>query len=362
MTPPPRHRRLLFELRARGPASRTELVDRTGIRRNTVYDDVLQLLERGLIREIDAMATRVGRPRTPLVIDPETRHVVGVSMVADRVEVTRANLLGEPLGEPLIRRPKQGSLIRAAAAGLRAVCDDDTLAVGLSIPGFVDQERRKIIYSMIAPGASPTSLRPIDAAVGDRPVILGTEAHAVAARWLLTHAHAPHRDTLVIYFDDGALGSALMIHGQPIRGCISGANELGHTRLAVKTRPCYCGAVGCLERICDSQDLRDHGLPMSLADALAQGQLDHRAMRRMVELLAMGFGSAVNFTRAAHVIIASHLPHTGPVIDRLIDATRAQLLPPLRPLVRFDPWPEAASRSARTAAHLALARFYFETW
>ena len=58
------------------------------------------------------------------------------------------------------------------------------------------------------------------------------------------------------------LGSALLIDGRPNRGCVTGANELGHTRLPVETDICFCGHPGCLERIVSTEFLRRRGVPL----------------------------------------------------------------------------------------------------
>ncbi|MCC6681475.1 MAG: ROK family protein [Phycisphaeraceae bacterium] len=362
MSLPARRKRAMFELLAAGSLSRTELVAKTDVRRNTMYGDVTALLSQQLVRESDALAAGVGRPRTPLEIDDQSRHVLGVCFQAGRIEVGRFNLLGRPQGELLIRRTSARYSVRAAAELIARLRNRKTFAVGVAIPGFVDRQQNRVAFSMVFPRLKAVSLDPIREAAGDQPLVMEAESQAVAARWLLTHARAPQQDTLLIYFEDGALGAVFLVHGRPNQGCISGANELGHNRLQVKTRRCYCGGVGCLERICDSRDLSAHGLRGGLARALAAGRVDHPAIQRMVRLLGVGFANAINFTRASHVIIASHLPGSGPLIDRLISASRKQVLPQLRQRVRYDRWPEAHGRSAQSAAYLALTALYFENW
>jgi predicted NBD/HSP70 family sugar kinase len=252
--------------------------------------------------------------------------------------------------------------MQTAADLVRQQLCRDTVAVGVCIPGFVDRDRDEVVFSMVFPDGPVVSLSPIRDVSGELPTVIETEAHAVAARWLLTHAYDLAQDTLLIFFEDGSLGAAFIVNGRPNRGCISGANELGHTRLGVKTQACYCGGVGCLERICDSEDLGDHGLGFDLDEALAKGMLDHPAIERMIQLLAIGFSNAINFTRAGHLIIASDLPHGEPLIERLATESRRHMLPQLRDKVQVDAWPEVQARSARTAAHLALTSLYYEDW
>lgn len=358
----PRHRRELFEVLTRGSVSRTGLVHATKIRRNTVYDDIAGLLAERLIREVQPEAGGAGRPRIPLEIDPESRYVLGITLQLGRVEVGRFNLLGAPAGTPAIKSTTPKTAIMIAAELARKQLDPDTVSVGVSIPGFVDRDRDEVAFSMAFPGESGVSLGPLLEVAGDRTPVIETEAHAVAARWLLTHASDLAQDTLLIFFEDGSLGAAFIVRGRPNRGCISGANELGHTRLSVQTRACYCGGVGCVERVCDTEDLRAHGLDCDMGEALRREMLDHPAIERMVRLLAIGYSNSINFTRAGHVIIASDIPNSGGLIKRLVEESRAHVLPQLRDRVRIEAWPEVQARSARTAAYLALTSLYYEQW
>lgn len=359
---PPRQRRQLYELMRHGPLSRTALIERLGLRRNTVYADVTSLLMQGLVEEIGPTSSGVGRPRVPLQIDAASRSILGLSFQSGKIEIGRFTPLGQPTNRTQTHTVSQSQAITMAADLIAQHRDKQTTAIGVSVPGLIDRDRDEVAFSVAFAGSAPMSLQPIQNAARNLPVIIDTEAHAVAARWILQRGATPSGDTLLIYCDDGTLGAAFIVGGHPNRGCISGGNELGHTRLPVRTARCYCGAIGCLERLCDSRDLCAHGLPVDFAQALARGMIDHRAMTRMIGLLAIGFANAINFTRAAQVVVASQMAHSGPLLERIIDATREQLLPQLRDRVSLNTWPDADPRSAHTAACLGMTALYLEDW
>ena len=358
----PRHRRELREILTQGSVSRTGLVSATGIRRNTVYDDVYGFLSEGLVREAAPSGSGPGRPRVPLEIDPDQRHVLGVSFQIGCVQAGRLNLLGEPCGETLTHEAGPADAMRVAAELVKRLLDTRTLALGVSIPGFIDREKQVVVFSSVFHGESSVSLEPLLALAGQRPVVFETEAHAVAARWLLEHSREAIQDTLLIYFEDGSLGAAFIVNGRPNRGCIIGANELGHTRLCTETRRCYCGGTGCLERICDSTYLRDNGFSGSLSDALRSGAVSHPVMKEAAGLLGIGFANAINFTRAGRVVIASQLAGSGRWIEAIAQEARGQLMGELKGRVQIQSWPEAQARSAGTSAYLALTSLYYEDW
>src|SRR5688572_3012875 len=222
---PARQRSLLQALWRAGRLSRWELHERTGIRPNTVGADANALLAAGIIREDVARSPSRGRPRVPLEIDPTHRHVIGLSVKPGSVEIARLNLLGKLLDVPAQRSADNPDrLVAAARELLLSHVNDTTLGIGLSMPGFVDPALRSILFSAVTRHSGRFSLDPIYDAAGDKPVVLENDIHALAARWLLTHQGEQFEDVLLIYFDDGQLGAALLIDGRPNRGCVTGAN------------------------------------------------------------------------------------------------------------------------------------------
>jgi predicted NBD/HSP70 family sugar kinase len=187
--------------------------------------------------------------------------------------------------------------------------------------------------------------------------------HALAARWLLTHQQEQDEDVLLVYFEDGQLGSAILIEGRPNRGCVTGANELGHTRLPVDTEVCFCGHPGCLERICSTPFLLRQGQQKgTLAERAATFVANDEPMRVMIDHLATGFANAMNFTRANRLVLVSELTRHQAFTKRLTTAIRERVLGEIMERMRIDVWDQPAARSAETAGWLALASLYYEGW
>jgi predicted NBD/HSP70 family sugar kinase len=212
--------------------------------------------------------------------------------------------------------------------------------------------------------------------------------HALAARWLLTHRADHQQDVLLVWIDDGRLGSAILVDGRPNRGCATGANELGHTRYFVKTERCFCGHTGCLERIVSSRflEMRDREPRGTAAtprrndragrhggNGLTPRSLEHRAARfeafggdraldEMTNYLACGLANAVNFVRPHRLVLVSRFTRYRSFGDALFRLTRAMVLPQLVDRVRFDLWDEPGAGSAETAAWLAMAELLYGGW
>ena len=366
-----RHRKLLQAIWRERALSRRELHQRTGMRPNTLGSDAAGLIKAGILRERQTTsrgaAAGRGRPRVPLEIDPARRHVVGAAVRPGHVEVGRLNLLGEMVGELRTQAVRDASsLVSSLTELLEQQVDSQTFAVGMTIPGFVDPAKHSILFSSALVGSNrgPVSLQPAYDVARGMPIVLENDMHALAARWLLTHQGQQQEDVLLVYFEDGQLGSALLIDGRPNRGCVTGANELGHTRMPVETEVCYCGHPGCLERICSTDFLhrQDRDGNSTLAERVSSFDGSDKALKRLLDLLAMGVANAANFTRANRLVLVSELTRQFHFTDALIAAIRQHLLTELKERVRIDHWDQAAARTAETAGWLALASLYYEGW
>jgi len=345
---PERQRRELTLIRAARGSSRSSVSDELRIRKSTVSGDVNALIDAGLLREGDSKTSTPGRPRVPLEIDPDRLHMLGLSIDPGRVSSGRVNLTGDPITPLRVERA-------ADAAGLVAA---GTLAIGLIVPGFIDAGSGDVLFSSAFPEAGRVSLAPIRAAAAGRPLLMDSRTNSLGTRWLLQHPEAVHDDCLLIYLSDGQLGSTLMIDGRPIRGCVLGANELGHTRLGIDTPLCYCGQRGCIERIFTTPYLQsldsDAG---SLAEACAAAQ-PTPAVIRITELIAIGLSNAVNFCRVGRVTLITDLPGLDHYLDRLIAEVRKLVMTELVDRVQFEAVVEQPPHLAVAAASPALAELF----
>ena len=196
--------------------------------------------------------------------------------------------------------------------------------------------------------------------------------HALAVRWLLTHQAEQTQDVLLVYIGDGRLGAALLVDGRPNRGCLIGANELGHTRFFVEVEKCYCGQVGCLERICSSTFLTTREWqtavgsadrrPSAMFERIARYDGSDQRLDEMLQYLACGLSNAVNFVRPNRLVLVSELTRYATFNDRLLREIRAGILFELVDRVRIDVWDQPGAVSAETAGWLALAGLYQEGW
>lgn len=363
---PDRHREVLRHLWVAGRLSRSELHQRTGMTPNGAGAVAQAMLDDGLLRECSPEPSGGGRPRVPLEINPNVRHVIGLSIAPGRVEAARLGLRGQVLGAALSRAVAEpDQLIPAATGLLKKTLNHQSLAIGASVTGFVDPEGREILFSSATAALGAVSLKPLYERAGAVPIVLGNDMHALAARWQLTHWAEESRDVLLIGLDDGSLGAAILIDGRPNRGCVTAGNELGHNRFPVDTARCYCGHHGCLERIFSSDFLIRNGAPRGTQLAEHVARFDGKGdepLEKAMNYLATGIANAVNFIRPSRLVLVSRLARYPRFTDLLIRVTRSLLLTEIADRVSIDLWDQPAINTGETAAWLALASLFYEGW
>lgn len=131
--------------------------------------------------------------------------------------------------------------------------DHEVAAVGVGAAGFVDVERKTVLF---APNLAwrNTPLRDEIAARIDLPVIVENDANAAAWGEYRFGAGEQHPHVVVLTIGTG-IGAGLIIDGNLYRGAFGIAGEPGHVRVVPGGRQCGCGNLGCWEQYCSGTAL-----------------------------------------------------------------------------------------------------------
>ncbi|CAM3430228.1 ROK family protein [Kibdelosporangium persicum] len=203
-------------------------------------------------------------------------------------------------------------------------------AVGLAVPGIVDEQRGIARYSANL-GWRDLPLRDIAAQRLGLPVAL---THDVRAGGVAEHEFGAARgvdDFLFLPIGTGIAGT-VFTGGVPYRGADGMAGEIGHapvpaTTIGAADEPCACGQRGCLETYASAAALvRRYGDPaLSAADVVARVPSDPRAATVFSEAVrALGF-ALTTYTMLldpALIVIGGGLAEAG---ETLLAPVRAQL-------------------------------------
>jgi predicted NBD/HSP70 family sugar kinase len=243
---------VLNQLRLKGLLSRANIAGELGLTRATVSSIVADLLEVSLVREVEYLEGRAGRPGLLLGLNPNYGCMIALEVDLDRISLVLANLGRETLWRvdvPVaVDAASQAVLAQAAelveqalergrAAGLKC------FGVCVALAGLVNSERGVLAYGPTS-GWEAVPLRADWEARLSVPVTVENEAHAGAIGVHHFGERAGVRN--LIYLSVGVgLAAGVFMDGALVRGKQGFAGQVGHTRFTPDGIDCSCGKRGC---------------------------------------------------------------------------------------------------------------------
>ena len=245
---------ILDLVRSGRAGTRSDLRRLTGLSRTAVTARVSALVSGGLLSTGEELASTGGRPPEALSLNAEAGVVLAVALGRSRSQVGVFDLLGNELRADS-RDHEVGSgpdqvmpEVVARARDQLARTTAPLLAIGLSLPGTVDEVRGMSIDSPVVPGWDGVELQPWFADLTDAPLVVGNDADVLAQSELLGRGRAL-RDVLVVKASTG-LGLGVIADGRIVKGHLGAAGEIGHVKVeAARGLSCRCGSEGCLEAV-----------------------------------------------------------------------------------------------------------------
>lgn len=363
-----RHHQVLRRVRHAKSLSRRALHEAMGLRPNTIGDLVDDLLKMKLIREGTPEPMGRGRPQVPLHIDTHKRRIVGIAVNQKSMDFTHFDLLGNAItpSEQMPRRKSvslQADLSRAIQT-LRKLPQQgrEVVSLGITFRGLIDIEQGYIFSAVLGKKTENVDFAALSKEVQQigPMLVLDNDMHGIAAQWLFAN-RLTKEDTLLIYLNDTQVGAALLIDGQPNRGCILGGNELGHMRIDATSNSRNGEQVDGLEQVFSSKylaQIQGHG---TLLEAAQAHDLEQQPIGQIINHLATGIANCINFIRPNRVHLISPFEACSTfraVVDRKINE---RVLPPLADRVERD-WSFSDDDFTHAAAWLGMTAVYFGDW
>lgn len=353
-----------------GPIARVEIARRLALSPATVTDITHELVEEGLVTQVDQGPSSGGRPPILLGLVGTAAQVVGAKIAADHLALVRVDLNGDVLARTTEPFAAHGAdaldrlterLRRAVAEAGRA--PGRLLGVGLGVPGIVDAGG-----TVNAPivGWSGLGIGPL---LRDRlrvPVLVDNDVNTLAVAERL-YGRGRGIDHFVTVTIGRGVGLGIVVAGDLYRGFGGGAGEFGHLPVVDDGPACECGKRGCLEAFVADPALAREAVVAGVVpadDPDPVGTLGERAnagsaaaqaiYARAGGLLGRAVGGLVNVLSPQLILVSGEgtqaWRHLAPTFEQ---ALRAAVFPPLRAVrVEVDPWDDA--KWARGAAALVL--------
>ena len=295
---------ILRAVHVRGPMTRIELANLTGLNRSTVGTHVHELAAAGLVTQSDGPAGQVGRPSQIAAPRPEGAVVWACDVRVDHMTFAIVGLGGQVLHreshdhDP--ERSDPGDTCRRIVDRVRAALPETGIAterlkaVGVSLPGLVDRHDGVLRYApnlgwFDVPFATMLQTDLDDAGLGSVPIAVRNDADAGA---LAERTRGAARGvTSAVYLSGGVgIGAGIVLGGRRMLDAGGFSGEIGHMIVNPQGRMCDCGARGCWET------------------EISERRLTSQAARiEVLEWLDVGLRNVVNFLNPDVVVLGDHL-------------------------------------------------------
>lgn len=330
-----------------GPISRIQVAEQSQLAPASITKITRQLLERGLIKEVDQQASTGGRRAISIVSETRPFHTIAVRLGRHDATIALYNLAGRQLAETHYTLPEK---------------TQETVETALfkAIDHFISQHQNRIreliAISVVLPGlVDPTAglvryMPHID--VDNWPLVEHLQArfavncfigHDIRSLALAEHYFGASRhcqDSILIRVHRGT-GAGIIVNGQIFLGSNGNVGEIGHIQIDPLGDHCHCGNFGCLETVVSNSaieqrvlNLLKQGYPSKLTmetsqiapiclaanrgDALAHEVIEHAGL-----YLGRAIALTVNLFNPQQVVIAGEVTEAAkillPAIQRCIN-------------------------------------------
>jgi predicted NBD/HSP70 family sugar kinase len=349
---------IVRELHAGGPASRSELVARTGLTRSAI---------RGLIGELAAADLAVeeraepqgtpGRPSPVVALNADGAVVLALEIAVDSLAAAVVGLGGVAFELVRVDRPTGHTSVAAIAADLAGMADairarrpaeERPVGVGVAVVGVV---RRIDGFVSMAPNLGwrddPLGEALADALGHPAPIYVANDAD-LGALVEQRRGAATGCDHVLFISGEYGVGGGLIVDGRPLTGVAGYGGEVGHMPVNPNGVACRCGSTGCWEtEVGEAALLRLAGRPPGggrpevdalLRDAEAGSPAALSALDHVGRWLGIGLAGLVNIFNPRLIVLGGLFGRIHPfVLSTLeLELDRRALEAPRR-LVRIVP-------------------------
>ena len=314
--------RFLYE--SKDFCSKQVLAGSCGVSMPTLYQNLGELLEDGLVRYTGEDQFTGGRRAQGLDIVPEARISIGVSVTEHHMRLTAADLRLRELAYRSVPVDLLLHLPYDAAAFARIVEDfiDEfsldrkrILGVGVTIPGLLTADHTKVL---VAPTLNQRDI-PLDDLIRSLPYPVHVENDGSASGHAECFVRGGRRNMAYLSLENG-VGGAVLMSGELCSGDNARSGEFGHICVEPAGLPCSCGKNGCLEAYCSARRIEDSfGAPL---EDFFRGVEEHRPENEallydMLRHLAYAINS-IRMTLDCDVVIGGFLSeYLHPYLDTL---------------------------------------------
>ena len=314
-------------LLAKGPLTRAQLGEMTGLSKVTASQLVERLEERGLVRRVGEQAGGRGPNAQLYAVTPGSAHVIGVEVLPDRVVAACADITGEVVGRSEQSTQDSDDPVRAVhsavvqAAGRGGTDMASVRRVVLGTPGLVDPKTSEVSFAFDLPRWHRGLLAELRKDLST-PVVFGNDVNLVAIAEQHVGAARGVDDFVLIWVGRG-VGLATVIGGRLHHGSTGAAGEIGYLPVAGAEIPrdvTKRGAKGAFQTLVASDAAKAIGKKYGFrgnesADvvraAVAAGAAGEPLLDELAARLALGVAATCVVLDPPLVVLAGEVSQAG---------------------------------------------------
>lgn len=241
--------------------SKQMLAAKCGISMPTLYQNLNELMEEGLVQYSGEEKSTGGRRAQGLDIIPDARLSVGISVSEHRLRFVLTDLRLCELAYRTTPFDFVASLSEETSSlpGLleefldeHQVDRNKLLGVGITIPGLITQDHSRI---HMAPTLDLKDV-PLEVLTRDIPYPVNVENDASASGFAEYFVRGGSSNLAYFSLEYG-IGGAVVIGGHPYAGDNAQSGEFGHLCIEPGGLRCNCGKYGCLEAYASPKRIED---------------------------------------------------------------------------------------------------------
>ena len=296
---PVRNRIYRYLYEAKDFCSRQAVANACGISMPTLYQNLSDLMEEGLVRSSGEEQSTGGRKAQGLDIVPDARLSVGIAASEHHLRLIAMDLRLQELAYRVVpfalveelSKPNSTALVRTLDAFLdeNNIDRSKLLGVGLTIPGIISSDRTAIFN---APTMNLKNVQ-METLIRGIPYPVYVENDATASGHAECFVRGEKENLAYLSLEYG-VGGSVMIAGEPYSGDDVKSGEFGHICIEPGGLLCTCGKHGCLEPYISPRRI-DAAFGVSL-DEFFRGVEEHNAdyeamLYDMLRHLAIGINN-----------------------------------------------------------------------
>jgi glucokinase-like ROK family protein len=245
---------VLNALRLNAPISRAELANITNLNRSTISNIVNDLINDGLVSELNTMESKIGRPGIALSLRPDGGAVIGVEIGVGFLSIILTDFVATILWRDYIEFPPTVSQIEIISKTEELIDQAisyakskrlPVLGIGLGVPGLVNVQKGELLFAPNL-GWHDVPLRLILSQRFQLPIYVENEAN-LGALGEYYFGVGRNVDNFIFLNSGVGLGGGIIINGKLFKGGRGFAGEIGHIQRDPQGDMCGCGRQGCWE-------------------------------------------------------------------------------------------------------------------